>query len=467
MSEPDWREAPLYQVAADIVAGRLSAVDYAEIVSAAIKAHASLKAIVIWDEAMLAADARAMDTALAHSGPLGPLHGIPMVLKDNINTSALPTSAGTPALLGNMPGANAPLATRLFTAGALLAGKGNLHELSSGGTSANHVFGPARNPYDLTRVPGGSSGGTAAAVAARIVPAGVGTDTAGSVRVPASLCGVIGFHPTNGRYPAAGIVPLSSSLDTAGPIARRMRDIVVLDAVMSGQSLQVEAWPLSSLRLGVARDLIEDSTDEVAAATEVALKALQDAGATLVPVGLEPIRELNTAAADAVIDLDFLKDMTAYLADYAPGVSLQKLVDGIASPSAHRRTKSRVTDPPAFEAYDKAQQVARPRLDAAWQALHAEHEIDAVAMPTTLDVALPLDQDDSVIRNGESVFSWFYFAHTALASIGRRPGISLPIGLSKSGFPVGLELDSLAGEDQKLLSIAMALEDVLPSTPAP
>jgi Asp-tRNA(Asn)/Glu-tRNA(Gln) amidotransferase A subunit family amidase len=422
---------------------------------------------VVWDEDKLIADAKAIDLDYEKRGLVGPLHGIPLLLKDNINTTVLPTSAGTPALLGNAPGTDAPLATRLFSAGALLAGKGNLHELSSGGTSANSGFGPARNPYDLTRVPGGSSGGTAAAVAARIVPAGIGTDTAGSVRVPASLCGVIGFHPTTGRYPGEGIVPLSSSLDTAGPIARCIRDIVVLDAVVSGESLQVEARPLSTVRFGVARDLIDGSTDDVAATTEASLKALQDAGATLVPVLLEPIRELNTAAADAVIDLDFLKDMQDYLNDYAPGLSLQSLVDNIASPSAHQITQARLTNPPSLEAYTNAQQVARPRLDAAWRALHAEYEIDAVIFPTTSDVALPLDKDDNVMRGSESVFSWFYFSHTSFASLGRRPGISLPIGLSKSGLPVGLELDALPGKDQQLLCIALSVEDALPTPPAP
>jgi len=467
MSEVHWREAPLYQVAADIAAGKLSAEDYAAVVAAAIKEHAALNAVVVWDEAKLAADARELDLVYGKNGTVGPLHGVPLVLKDNINTKSLPTSAGTPALLGNHPGENAPLAGRLFAAGALLAGKSNLHELSSGGTSANMVFGPARNPYNPTYIPGGSSGGTAAAVAARIVPAGIGTDTAGSVRVPASLCGVIGFHPTTGRYPGEGIVPLSSSLDTAGPIARCVRDVVVLDSVMSGELLNVEPRPLSTLRLGVARDLIDDSTDQVATATEAALQVLQDAGVTLVPVALESIREVNTAAADSVIDLDFLEDMQTYLAAYAPSVSLQSLVDNIASPDAHQRTQSRLTHPPSRDAYHKAQQVARPRLDAAWRALHAENEIDAVVFPTTSDAALPLDKDDNVMRGSESVFSWFYFSHTALASIGRRPGISLPIGLSKSGFPVGLELDALAGQDQQLLSIALSVEDVLPLTPAP
>lgn len=467
MSENHWREAPLYQVAADIAAGRLSALDYAHVVAAAIKANESLNAIVVWDEAMLAADARAIDMAHEKSGPVGPLHGIPLVLKDNINTSALPTSAGTPALLGNMPGVNAPLATRLFTAGAVLAGKANMHELSSGGTSANHVFGPVRNPYDVTRVPGGSSGGVAAAVAARVVAAGIGTDTAGSVRVPASLCGVIGFHPTTGRYPGEGIAPLSSSLDTAGPIARCMQDIVILDAVLAGESPQAEVRPLSTLRLGVARDLIDASTEEVADTTEAALKVLEDAGVTLVPVFLEPLRELNSAAADSVIDLEFLDDMAAYLADYAPGVSLQSLVDNIASPDAHQRTQARLNNPPSTEAYTKAVEVGRPRLEAAWRALLVEHDIEAVVFPTTMDVALPLDQDDNVMREGEPTFSWFYFSHTAFASMGRRPGISLPIGLSKSGFPVGLELDGLPAGDHQLLSIALSLESILPSTPAP
>lgn len=168
----DPREATLFQVAAEIAAGNLSAESYAAMIAGAFSEHQILNATTVWDEGQLKADARQLDIAYRQGGPIGILHGVPLLLKDNINTQALPTSVGTPALVGNTPAVDAPIASRLFAAGALLAGKGNLHELSSGGTSANHVFGRVGNPYDSQRIPGGSSGGVAAAVAARLVPAG-------------------------------------------------------------------------------------------------------------------------------------------------------------------------------------------------------------------------------------------------------------------------------------------------------
>jgi Asp-tRNA(Asn)/Glu-tRNA(Gln) amidotransferase A subunit family amidase len=459
--------APLFQVAADIAAGKLSAEDYAAIVANALHEHSALNATTVWDEGQFRAAAGQLDETFRQGGPVGVLHGVPLILKDNINTQALPTSAGTPALVGNIPKADAPIAARLFSAGALLAAKGNLHELSSGGTSANHVFGPARNPYDPQLIPGGSSGGVAAAVAARLVPAGIGTDTAGSVRVPASLCGVLGFRPTTGRYPAGGIAPLSTAFDTAGPIARCMQDIIVLDAVMAGQRPNYDKPPLTSIRLGVAEDLIAASTEAVVGPIRSALGLLEAAGVTLVPVEMEPFRELNAAAAQGVIETEFLNDMAAYLADHAPAVGLQALAEAIASPGVRALTLKRLEDPPPADIYLAARREGQPRLEAAWQALLEDHDIDAVALPTTPDVALPWAEDDNVIRDGEAVFSWFYFSHTAFASFGCRPGITLPIGLSPSGLPVGLELDGLPSRDEELLGIALSLESVLPQITAP
>ena len=230
------------------------------------------------------------------------------------------------ALKDNQPGTDAPIVTSLRQAGALIAGKANLHELSSGGTSANHVFGPVRNPYDLKRVPGGSSGGTAAAVAARLVPAGLGTDTAGSVRVPASLCGVFGFRPTVGRYPATGIVPLSKSLDTAGHLARTIDDIILLDSVIAETSRDVADRDLKSVRLGVAENFMETTDNESVFVLNGALEALERAGAVLKTVDLTAIRELMKGAPAIVNDFEFEGVMREYLETYAPTVSLDHRV---------------------------------------------------------------------------------------------------------------------------------------------
>lgn len=454
-------------IAEKIAMGTLSSEDYCEALSEAVAERSDLNTYATFDSYYLMTQARTADHELARGIKRGPLHGVPLILKDNINTVDLPTSGGTPALQGNIPAANAPIAQRLFDAGALLAGKANMHELSSGGTSANHTFGPVRNPYDITRVPGGSSGGTAAAIAARLAPAGLGTDTAGSVRVPASLCGLYGFRPSVGRYDADGIVPLSTSLDTAGPLARSMDDIILLDSILAVDPEPVSDRAAGSLRIGIAEHLFTDSSREVQGPCEDTLRQWETAGATLVPVDLLPLRALQKTVNGEVIDVEFRQIMTAYLAEHAPNVSIDTLTAAIASPAVKTFTQGRLEKTFDMDAYAHAIGEGLAELKSAWSNLLSELNLDAVAFPTTPDIALPLADDDNVVKDGESVFSWFYFRHTGAGSVGRRPGISLPVGLSASGFPVGLELDGLPGRDKSLLSVARTLAATLEPVPAP
>ena len=196
---------------------------------------------------------RACDRRRAGGAPLGPLHGLPIPVKDSLNTRDYPTTAGTPALRGFRPAQNAPLIDALLGAGAIVLGKTNLHELSYGWTSNNLAFGAVHNPYDPARIPGGSSGGTAAAVAAHMAPLGVAEDTEGSIRVPAALCGIAGFRPTTGRYSTQGAVPISVLFDQAGPHARSVADIALFDAVAAADHQPLTALALSGVRLAVAR----------------------------------------------------------------------------------------------------------------------------------------------------------------------------------------------------------------------
>lgn len=454
-------------VAENIAAKTMSSEEYCEALSEAINACSDLNAYATFDSFYLMTQARTADQELARGINKGPLHGVPLILKDNINTVDLPTSGGTPALRGNIPGANAPIAQRLFDAGALLAGKANMHELSSGGTSANHVFGPVRNPYDTVRVPGGSSGGTAAAIAARLAPAGLGTDTAGSVRVPASLCGLYGFRPSVGRYDADGIVPLSTSVDTAGPLARSMADIILIDGILAVDPEPVADRPTKSLRIGIAEHLFAGSSSEVQIPCEEALRKWEGNGATLVPVDLLPLRPLQKTANGEVIDVEFRSIMNAYLAEHAPNVSIDALASSVASPAVKAFTQGRLGKTFDMDAYAHAIGPGLVALQSAWTRLLSEQNLDAVVFPTTPEIALPLADDDNVIKDGESVLSWFYFHHTGAGSVGRRPGISLPVGLSASGLPVGLELGGLPGRDKTLLSVAKTLAATLQPMPAP
>src|SRR5919202_6356005 len=200
--------------------GDLKAEDYAAALLARCEAGKQLNAFISLDPAKTMEAAREADRRRASGAYLGPLHGLPIPFKDSVNTKDLPTTAGTPALRNFRPKDDAPIVRALYDAGAVLLGKTNLHELSYGWTSNNLAFGPVKNPYDPTRIPGGSSGGTAVAVATSMAPLGIGEDTCGSIRVPSALCGIAGFRPTTFRYSPRGIVPLTSVFDTAGPLAR-------------------------------------------------------------------------------------------------------------------------------------------------------------------------------------------------------------------------------------------------------
>ena len=216
--------------------GDLLAERYAAALLARCDRLSHLTAFVAMNREAVMVAAREADLRRASGKPLGPLHGIPLAIKDNINTAGLPTAVGTRALRNSRPGLYAPIIARLADAGAFVLGKTNMHELAMGYTSKNGEFGATRNPYDVSRIPGGSSGGTGAAVAARMAPAGLGSDTGGSVRIPASLCGICGLRPSSGRYPSSGIAPLSSTLDTAGPMARSIEDVALLDATITRES---------------------------------------------------------------------------------------------------------------------------------------------------------------------------------------------------------------------------------------
>jgi mandelamide amidase len=174
---------------------------------------------------------------------------VPLAIKDNVDTADLPTTGGTAGLKTNRPKRNAPVAQKLLDAGAILFGKANLHELAFGVTNNNKSFGAARNPYDPSRIPGSSSGGTAAAVATRLVPGGIGSDTGGSVRIPAALCGIVGFRPTTGRWSAAGVVPISPTRDTPGPMTRSVVDCALLNGIVIGGATALTPATLKGMRL--------------------------------------------------------------------------------------------------------------------------------------------------------------------------------------------------------------------------
>ena len=282
------------QAIAAMKAGDVTAEAYANALLAQCERLKGLNAFITLDPDKVREAARAADRVRTGRLPMGLLHGLPIPVKDSVNTFDLPTTAGTPALRGHRPIRDAAVVARLRAAGALVLGKTNLHELSFGWTSNNGAFGAVHNPYDPTRIPGGSSGGTAAAIAARMAPLGVAEDTQGSVRVPAALCGVCGFRPTTGRYSSAGTAPITPVFDQVGPHARSVADLALFDAVVTAETGRIAPARLRGLRLGLVRGFHFAGLDpETARVVEAAIDKLKDAGVDFVEGELPGLSDLT------------------------------------------------------------------------------------------------------------------------------------------------------------------------------
>ena len=239
----------------------VSAEEYATSLLDRCESGKHLNAFIALDPSLVLESARAADRVRMSGADLGPLHGLPIPVKDSVNTKDYPTTGGTPALRNFRPSGDAELVRRLVNAGAIVMGKTNIHELSFGWTSNNLAFGAVHNPYDTSRIPGGSSGGTAVAIAAGMAPIGIAEDTEGSIRIPAALCGICGFRPTMHRYPNEGVVPITPLFDQVGPHARTVDDIVLFDSVITGQSNNIKPTSLKGIRVGISRGYFFESLD--------------------------------------------------------------------------------------------------------------------------------------------------------------------------------------------------------------
>ena len=447
--------------------------EYVEALIARVEAMAGLNAFVSRDWDALLAAARAVDRGAAARGPLA---GVPLALKDNIATTTLTTSGATGALAGLVAPRNAPVAEALFEAGALLGAKANMHELAFGITNNNAVTGPARNPWDPLMIPGGSSGGTAVAVAARMMPGGLGTDTGGSVRLPAALCGLAGFRPSVGRYSGAGIIPISHTRDTAGPITRTVADLRLLDAVMAGTGTGTgrpggvgragsdPAPALAGLRLGVPRAaFFAELEPEVAAEAGRVLDLLSDLGVVLVEADIPEVSELNAAVGFPIALYEFVRDLPRHLAEDGLALSLEDVLGGIGSPDVRGIVASQLGPEAMPEAaYRTALEVDRPRLQRAYADYFADHAVEAVIFPTSPVSARPIGDDETIELGGERVPTFpTFIRNTDPGSNAGIPGLSLPTGLTSTGLPVGMELDGPVGSDLRLLAVGAAVEEAV------
>jgi indoleacetamide hydrolase len=473
---PDIATLTASEAAERLCAGSLSSEQLVSAYLAQIKARAQLNAFITVDEDGALKAARAADAARKRGGPCKPLGGLPVAIKDNIQVQGLPTSAGTPALKNAVASADAPVVAKLRAAGAVVLGKTHMHELAFGVSGYNPAFqsGPevgVRNAYDASRVAGGSSSGNGTALGARMAPAAVGTDTGGSVRIPCAFNGCAALRPTVGRYSQQGIVPISHTRDTAGPMALSVTDLALLDRAIAGGAPVVAADP-KRVRLGVAKDFYANLDEDTRVATDAALAKLRAAGVTLVDVEMPKLAELNGAVSFPVALYEIHDDLAAYLARYRAGVDIREVAAGIASPDVKgtfdglvlpRKLPAEKGVVDAKPVYDNAMRKARPALQKLYRDTFKKNRLDALVFPTVPRVALPANPESSSLENFGLLIQ-----NTDPGSNAGIPGLQLPAGLgATSGLPVGLELDGPAGSDRRLLAVGMAVERVLGRVPAP
>lgn len=417
-----------------------TATDRLEIALAAIAEHnARTNAFILVDEAGARAAARAVDEERRRGVDRGSLHGMPISIKDLVDVAGQPTTAASRVRRGHVATRDAPIVQRLREAGAVLIGKTNLHEFALGTTSEESAYGPVHNPHDETRSAGGSSGGSAAAVATGMGEASIGTDTGGSIRIPAAACGVVGLKPSLGEVPTDGVVPLSKTLDHVGPLARSVEDAAAVWAVIAGRPVP-RLEPPRTFTLGALGGYFTALlTEEVRQAFESALERLGMCGITLEPrtvQGTETIVETYTSISLPEAAHWHAATLDNRAADYQPPVR-ERLERG--------RTIPAVSYLRAMETRDQL----RRAVDRALE------DCDALVLPTLPIVAPPLGASDATMDGGEALpVRAAMLRLTQLFNVTGHPAISLPIATRR--LPVGMQLVGQRDRTEALISIGSA-----------
>jgi Asp-tRNA(Asn)/Glu-tRNA(Gln) amidotransferase A subunit family amidase len=467
-------EADIRTLQLAMASGRTSAVElvdfYLDRIRRFDQAGPALNAVATLDPGARAAAAR-LDAERRDSGPRGPLHGIPVLVKDNYETRGMPTTAGSVALAGFAPEQDAELVRRLREAGAVILGKTNMHEWAYGITTVGSAFGATRNPYDPSRNPGGSSGGTGAAVAANFAVVGLGSDTCGSIRIPSAVHALVGLRGTQGASSRRGIVPLSSTQDIGGPLARSVTDLAeVLDVTVGydpgdpqtaavvgnlpdGFVEALRPGALRGRRIGLLREFVRSAPFEADLADlfDAAVADLRALGAETVAVSLPDLDALvyERDGGFHVITRDFGVDLDAYLAGHpgAPVASLEEIVArGDAHPAVQPLLELSLASSQAPPATYHAELAKRARLRTAILDLMAREGLDAIAYPAMRVRPAPLGEpqpEDGVCQ---------------LSANSGLPAIVFPTGFTADGLPASMELLGRPWSDQALVSFAYDYE---------
>jgi len=413
----------------------------------------ALKAFITVDGAGARAAADAADRAAADGRWLGLLHGMAVAVKDNIDTAGLRTTAGSPFFKDHVPNADAPTVERLRRAGATILGKTNLHEFAYGVRTVSSVGGQTANPWNPERIPGGSSGGSGAAIAAGLCAGALGSDTGGSIRLPASFNGISGLRPSVGRIDDAGCVPVSAQHDTIGPMARSVADVARIFAALAGPDPDDPAWrgraPLENflpglhdgiagLRVGVpTHHYFEGAEADIADAAMAAARALERLGARLVDVRLPgaeeaPKRAFVMIACDAA---HFHRERLAQGRAMWEGQTYDRMIAGSAVPGVE------------YAASVAAKRSWKRTLGALFR------EIDVLLSPTSPARVPPIADSRNLLEATRAATQ-----NTYPGSFGELPGLSVPCGFGADGMPIGLQLEALWGGETTLLRTGTAYQ---------
>lgn len=460
MSDDDLLNRTLTEKAELIATGALSPVELMEATLRRSEAISDTHAYISLypDQAMEVA--RASETMIAAGHRVGPLHGIPIALKDNIDVAGQVTTAGSKILADHRPAADASVVRRLRAAGAIIVGKTNMHEFAWGGTSANPHFGSVTNPWDSTRMPGGSSGGSGVAVAARACSGALGTDTGGSIRVPAALNGVTGLRPTVGRVSNAGVVPLAWSMDTVGPLARTAEDCAVIFTALAGFDAD-DAGSIDRGTVDYCRGIGDGVSGlRVGLIQGYSLFHLQPAVDKAVREAIEVLTSAGAHTADVVVP------------DIEGNISAQLTVESVEPSTYHQRwLRERPEDYgddvrlllEAGELLSGTQylQAQRYRALLRQQVLAALSGVDILLCPTVPFTATRHGESTVEIDPGkpEDMLSAI-MQFTGLPSLTGLPAVSVPCGFDADGLPIGVQLIGRPFDEATLLRVSAAFQAV-------
>jgi aspartyl-tRNA(Asn)/glutamyl-tRNA(Gln) amidotransferase subunit A len=466
----------IVDIAARVARGEASAREIAADTVRRMKAGSELGAFLTVLEDELLADAEAIDERRARGEALGPLAGVPVAIKDAICTRGVRTTAGSRALDGWIAPYDAHVVSRLRDAGALVCGKTNMDEFAMGSSNENSAFFPAKNPHDLSRAPGGSSGGSAVAVAADMAPASLGSDTGGSIRQPAAFTGIVGVKPSYGRVSRFGLVAFASSLDQIGPFASDVRGAARVLGVIAGhdprdmtcralEAVDFEAAcgrDVSGLRLGVPEEYFADGLDaEVEARVREAIAALEARGCKVTAVHLPHTRHAVAtyyviATAEASSNLSRY-DGVRYGLRVEPQGGLAAMYGATRDAAFGREVKRRillgtyVLSAGHYDAYYAKAQRVRTLIARDFDAAFAE--VDAIVCPTSPTPAFPLGE-----RTRDPLSMYLSDVYTLPASLAGVPAVSVPCSPTAAGLPVGLQIVTRRDDEATALALAAAWE---------